>query len=84
MLPSLITEEQSIFVPCRNMTDNVLLTFEILHKMKTSGRRKKIELIMKININKPYDRVRWDFLEAMLINLGFDRAWVDMILQCES
>ena len=39
ILPKIIDEHQSAFVPSRSLTDNVLIAFEILHcmKRKTKG-----------------------------------------------
>lgn len=35
--------------------------------MKSCEIKKKVEVVMKIDIGKAYDRVRWELLETMLI-----------------
>jgi hypothetical protein len=37
---------------------------------------------VKLDMHKAYDRVEWVFLEKMMLKLGFDRRWVQMIMAC--
>lgn len=49
-------------------------------KHKTKGKNKFLAL--KIYINKVYDRVDCGFLEQMMLKLGFDGRWVNLIMMC--
>ncbi|XP_071729330.1 secreted RxLR effector protein 78-like [Rutidosis leptorrhynchoides] len=46
-------------------------------------KRKKL-LIFKIDFEKTYDSVSWDFLIAMMLKMGFSRNWCNWILMCLS
>jgi hypothetical protein len=35
-------------------------------------------------MHKAYDRVEWSFLKRIMIRLGFDAIWVDLIMACVS
>ncbi|XP_021728399.1 uncharacterized protein LOC110695480 [Chenopodium quinoa] len=61
VLPSLISEYQNAFVPGRLMVDNGLLAHELLWYMSTSS-SKLCSAALKLDMNKAYDRVNWDFL----------------------
>jgi hypothetical protein len=36
----------------------------------------------KIDMSKAYDRVEWEFLEATMLQLGFEARWVNLIMTC--
>ena len=82
MLHSIISEIQSAFIVDRLITDNILIAFKSLHHMKTNCTGKKAFMAMKLDMNKAYDRVEWVFLEQILLKLGFQESWVDLIMEC--
>lgn len=57
LLPGIIAENQSAFVPGRSITDNVLLAFEILHYMKQKKSGVEGVVALKLDVSKAYDRV---------------------------
>lgn len=70
VLPDIVLENQSAFVPHRLITDNALVAFECFHHMKTN-RSKTGTMALKLDISKAYDRIDWHFLERTLTNFGF-------------
>ena len=82
LLPDLISENQSAFVPGRCITDNVLVAFEVLHHMKRSKTGQRGEVALKLDISKAYDRVDWNFLKQRMRSMGFCRTWISWIMMC--
>ena len=41
-------------------------------------------MILKIDLEKVYDRLEWSFVRSMLVSLGFHFDTVDLILSCIS
>ncbi|KAL0409763.1 UNVERIFIED_CONTAM: putative mitochondrial protein [Sesamum radiatum] len=80
LMNSIISPSQSAFIPDRLITDNVLLAFELNHFLKVSSRLKKGFAALKLDMSKAYDRVEWSFLRRVLLRLGFESEFVELIM----
>lgn len=68
----LICREQTAFMKNRNIMSGVMALHEILHETK---RRKEIGVVLKLDFEKAYDKVDWDFLFDSLRFIGFNEMW---------
>lgn len=77
ILPSLISEEESEYVEGRQILDNILLAQEMIHTLQS---RKIAGMMMQLDLSKVYDKVNWNYLEAILKAFGFANQWIKWIL----
>ena len=76
ILPNVTSDALGAFVPNWLITDNTIVAFEVLHRMRNKRRGKKGQMAVKLDISKVYDRVEWAFLQRVMIKLGLDEKWV--------
>lgn len=84
MLDRLISFNQSAFNPNRLITDNILIAHEIFHSMESRMNSKNGFTAVKLDLMKAYDRVEWDFVHKMLLQIGFNHIWSNRLMSCIS
>ena len=81
LMPKLIGPTQSNIILGRLSADNIVVVQEAVHSMRRKKGRKGW-MLLKLDVEKAYDRVRWDFLEDMLKAARLPGALVHWIMQC--
>ena len=72
---------QSVFVQGRQILDAVLIANEIVDERRRSGEE---GVVFKIDFEKAYDHVCWDFLDHVLEKKGFSPRWRKWMSGCLS
>jgi hypothetical protein len=81
ILPKIIHETQSAFVPSRLITENAMIDFESFHRMRRRRGRQGF-MSLKLDMCKAYDKVEWSFLRGIILKMGFNHNWVDLVMRC--
>ncbi|GJR45040.1 sodium/hydrogen exchanger 6 [Tanacetum coccineum] len=81
-LGDIVSINQSAFVPGRRISDNILLTQELMRNYHR--RRGPPRCAFKVDIQKACDTVDWRFLETILMGFGFHPKMVQWIMVCVS
>jgi hypothetical protein len=74
----LLSLNQTAFVKGRFILESVVSAHEIIH---SAMRNKEKGLVLKLDYEKAYDRVNWQFLEEMLVSRGFGAKWNAWIMR---
>lgn len=70
----LVGPNQRSFVPGRQIVDNIIVFQEVLNSMRT--RKAKVGwMIMKIDLEKAYDKLDWNFIRDSLEDIGLNEIW---------
>jgi len=81
LLDRLVSPVQSAFIPGRSIHDNILITTELMHKFRLV-KGKTAWVALKLDMEKAYDRLEWDFIRACLQQYGFHNRFIKLIMEC--
>jgi hypothetical protein len=76
-----ISQSQTAFVKGRFIQDGPLALHEIIHELKSKNLP---AVLLKLDFEKAYDRVNWQFLREVLLIKGFEPAFVHRLMQLVS
>lgn len=79
LLQTIITPNQSSFIPGRHITDNIVTCQELVHSLQYT----KAEcggMIVKLDFEKAYDRMEWSFVEATLRDVPLPNTLITAIM----
>ena len=81
VLDKVISKSQNAFVKGRQILDAVLIANELVD---STMRRKEQGLVCKLDIEKAYDSISWEFLYQVMNRMGFGTRWLSWIKWCIS
>ncbi|GKA94146.1 RNA-directed DNA polymerase, eukaryota, partial [Tanacetum coccineum] len=79
VIGSLVSKEQSAFIRGRQILDGPMILSEVID---WCNQKKRKAMIFKVDFEKAYDSVRWDFLDMILYRFGFGDTWRGWIKGC--
>ncbi|KAH9678676.1 reverse transcriptase domain-containing protein [Citrus sinensis] len=69
ILGSIISNSQSAFIPGRAITDNIMISTELMHYFKRKRHGKEGAFAFKIDMAKAYDKIEWGFLSSIMLKI---------------
>lgn len=81
LMLKIIGQAQASFIEGRLSSDNIVIVQEAVHSM----RRKKGRsgwMLLKLDLENTYDRIRWDFLEDTLYAAKLPHIWIKCTMEC--
>lgn len=82
ILPLMISKSQSAFLPRRLLAENVLLATDLVNGYNTQALSPRG--MLKVDLRKAFDCVRWDFITASLRALAIPKNYIGLISKCLS
>ncbi|XP_026385175.1 uncharacterized protein LOC113280813 [Papaver somniferum] len=83
LLNKIFSYNQHAFIPARSLFDSAILCNEIIHSFKTK-KGKEGWMTLKLDLDKAYDMISWDFIGKLLKCNGFDQKFINWVMKCIS
>jgi hypothetical protein len=82
-LPSIISPYQTGFVPGRNIHENIIVAKEMAHTMHRM-KGKKGAFAIKVDLAKAYDKISWEFIWRILVEIKLPNDLINIIMHSVS
>lgn len=82
-MPFLIGPTQVSFVAGQSITENIIIAQEVVHSMRVK-KGKDRWMAIKVDLEKAYDWIRWEFVEDTLNDVSFSHNFIRVIIHCIS
>nr|GEV95122.1 RNA-directed DNA polymerase, eukaryota [Tanacetum cinerariifolium] len=79
VIGTLVSKEQSAVIRGRQILDGPMILSGVID---WCNQKKRKTMIFKVDFEKAYDSVRWDFLDMILYRFGFGDTWRGWIKGC--
>jgi hypothetical protein len=79
VIASVISVEQSAFIRGCQILDDIVVANEVVHEIQS---QKKPSFLFKVDFEKAYDSVSWEFLLYVMACIGFSPTWYMWIRAC--
>lgn len=81
VLPSIVGREQGAFIAGRSISDNILVATELYHTVTVARPPSTApdRMMLKLDLEKAFDRVSWCFIEQVFYFYGFPSTWISWI-----
>lgn len=81
VLHELIASNQYVFIKGRYILDGLLIANECVEDY---SRRKKKRVVVKLDLEKAYDKTDWDSLDYVMARKAFGTLWGQWVFGCLS
>ncbi|CAN0858391.1 LINE-1 retrotransposable element ORF2 protein [Linum grandiflorum] len=81
-LPKIIGIHQNGFIKNRQITGNLIVANEIMHVLRRKKAGNKFYMALKLDMEKAFDRIEWDYLFEALFRMGFHPRFIQWIRSC--
>uniref|UniRef100_A0A803PC68 Reverse transcriptase domain-containing protein n=1 Tax=Cannabis sativa TaxID=3483 RepID=A0A803PC68_CANSA len=83
VIQKIISQNQAAFVKGRCIAENTMIAREILHSFSRK-KGKRGFMMIKLDMEKAYDRMEWSFLLNVLNHIGFTSPFTEWVQDCIS
>jgi hypothetical protein len=79
VIGNVVSASQSAFIKGKQILDGILIANELVDDVKV---KKKDLLMFKVDFEKAYDSVDWDYIGEVMVKMNFPRLWRSWIMEC--